>query len=160
MQVQKVNSNQNFNGGLVKITPTRFIDVDAIEGLHLQAGDIFLKIVGRPDRIDLGNFGQRTQEVFANASKKLERARKMLTGSTNRTLEVEPKDTINVDSIEGLLLDDDSIYIDIKGVDSCYEQSARESFFPKELPTEFEYLASFVHLLKSPNGGDIFDLFG
>lgn len=160
MQIQKVNSNQNFEGGLVRISPNRFIDVDAIEGLYLKAGDIFLTVVGRKEDVHLGSFGQKAKEVFTAAIEKFERAKRMLSGTTNKTFKPEETRVISTDSIEGILLDDNEIYLDIKGKDTCFKIADDTHLLPDELPKAFEELASCLHSLKAPRGGEIVDLLG
>lgn len=149
MQIQKVNSSQNFEGGLVRLKPTHYIDVDAIQELHaLNDQQIFLSIVGREEGICI-NFKNNAKQICEKAMQKLKEAKRILTGSTNETIILESTRTMPADSIERIFLSNDIFWVTSKENTSTYSINSPKSF--KEFVEE-------IHRAKT-KAGNIIDLF-
>lgn len=157
MQIQKVNSNQNFEGGLVKISPTQFIDVDIIEGLRYYDTDMWLDLIGKNDGIKLRTFGvgEQAGEIFKSACQKFKDAKRWLGGSNNETFMIEGNQIVSADAIKGLRVIDNFVRFDFADHSSPIpykdSQAARNHLLE---------IAQELHLRKAPNGGAIVDLLG
>lgn len=156
MQIQKVNSNQtnqNFNGGLVKISPTHYIDIDMIEGLRAFRGGIYLDIKGEKEGVQLQTVGEITQEFFDRVLENFSNALKRFSGSSKKTYMVNKNHTVRADAIKGLHTEEKRLYFDF--IDSIPNVEYSNA---KEAQANLLRIAQKLHQQKAPHGGKIVDL--
>lgn len=162
MQIQKVNSKQNFEGGLVKLSPRHFIDVDAIKFLKHTEDIIDIGVTHSEEAISTPIFSANPQAKIKKIFSNFQRAKQRLAGPSHRVMRTGTPEKLeeigNVDMISEIILDarDNRLFIRLNDGSGNFVPTLTEDHARKT----FESLIPFLHKLKSPRGNAIVDLFG
>lgn len=171
MQIQKVNSRQNntnFKGGLVRVSPESYLDIDAIKffrsKIDATGGNICIA-VKHHDEVNGSFFSSNPKKAIDLLHANFMRAKALLSGQSHKVIEGgssgTPLRTIgNADSIIGITLDEKTHDICVALSDGTWTNAEIRSLTKENAITRLEEFASYVHKLKSPYPDrDIVDLF-